>query len=372
MNSKEFMMRTILAGMCVCVAMASAVPAMAAMAATPAPALVKLYPVVQGGKWGYIDKAGKVAIKPQWGHAWGFREGLARVQVDDLRGFIDAAGKMVIEPKYFLAWDFHEGLAAVMVPSGRFGKNVNSGKWCYINRTGKIVIKPLNPAKWAEDFHEGKARYKSHGSGVDPSIYINRKGRKVSGFLGTPIRDFYEGLAAGRQHQGRKLWGYRDHSLKFMIKPQFGAALDFADGLAPVMVRKALPKKDKRGHVQHVNLWGYIDKTGKIILEPKFQQARPFSEGLAAVRLGGKWGCIDKTGKVAIKPAYNYLVPFSEGLARAVVGGKSGYIDKTGKLVVEPKFDVGWNFSKGLARIEVDGKLGYIDKTGKYVWEPAK
>jgi hypothetical protein len=41
----------------------------------------RLYPVVRGGKWGYIDNTGKVAIDPRFGAAFNFSDGLAPVQV---------------------------------------------------------------------------------------------------------------------------------------------------------------------------------------------------------------------------------------------------------------------------------------------------
>ena len=37
---------------------------------------VELYPIVQEGKWGFMDKAGKVVIRPQYECAWDFTDGL--------------------------------------------------------------------------------------------------------------------------------------------------------------------------------------------------------------------------------------------------------------------------------------------------------
>jgi hypothetical protein len=39
-----------------------------------------LFPVVEHGKWGYMDKAGKIVIPPQYYDAGPFKEGMARVQ----------------------------------------------------------------------------------------------------------------------------------------------------------------------------------------------------------------------------------------------------------------------------------------------------
>ncbi len=307
----------------------------------------ELFPVVQGGKWGYIDKAGKVAIPPRFDCAWDFSEGLARVQVGLYRGFIDPAGKMVVEPQYFLAWDFHEGLAAVNVNTGAFGNTRVRGNWGYIDKSGKMVIPASEVSKWAEDFHEGFARFRSYGN-----CFIDKTGRNR---LEWPraFGDFSEGLGAVSM-DGRK-WGYVDTSMKFAIPAQFEAAGKFADGLAPV----------KLG-----GKWGYVDKAGKVAIEPQFEDARPFSDGLAGVAVGGKWGCVGTDGKLAIPPQFEFVAPFSEGLARVVVAGKHGFIDRTGKAAIEPRFDLAWEFSRGLARVEVSGKPGYIDRSGAVVWKP--
>ncbi len=309
---------------------------------------VELFPAELDGKWGFIDRYGQIAIGPQYECAWDFTEGLARVQVKGLRGFIDRTGKMVVEPKYYLAWPFSEGLAAVMIPKGKFDQTVNAGVWAYVDRAGNIAIPPSGPAKWAGDFHEGKALYKTHGSGYQLNVYLNKQGRSW-GFYRGP-QDFHEGRAAvmiGRQ------WGYFNHEMKYAIQGKFDAARDFSEGVAPVKLG------DK---------WGYIDKAGNFVIEPRYEDAYPFSEGLAGVKQEGKYGWIDKTGAVVIKPQFDFVAPFSEGLARVMAGGKHGYVDRSGTVIVEPKYDVGWEFSKGLARVETGGKENYIDRSGADVW----
>lgn len=316
---------------------------------------VELYPVVQDGKWGYMNREGKIAIQPQFEAAWDFTEGLARVQVGGLRGFIDPAGKMAIEPKYFIAWEFSEGLAAVMVPTGWFDKSVNKGYWTYIDKTGKVAVEPKGrELSLAESFHEGEACVGFIFNVHMRYSHMNTKG-EIRPFTNKPAGRFSEGLAAFASAQGK--YGYIDHTAKEVISYQYDAAGPFCGGLARVQTNKK---------------WVFIDKTGKQAFGGEFDQAHDFSEDLAAVRVGPKWGCIDGTGKTVIEPQFDFIAPFSEGLARVVVGGKVGFIGKAGKIVIEPKYDIGWSFSNGLARVEVGGKQGYIDHSGRYVWEPTK
>ena len=51
------------------------------------------------GKWGYIDKEGKFVINPQFDCAEDFSEGLAKVKVGGKYGWIDKTGKIVRKEK---------------------------------------------------------------------------------------------------------------------------------------------------------------------------------------------------------------------------------------------------------------------------------
>ncbi|ECS1419287.1 WG repeat-containing protein, partial [Campylobacter coli] len=52
------------------------------------------------GKWGFIDKSGKIVIEPKFDSIWSFREGLVKVGLNGKYGLIDKSGKIVIEPKF--------------------------------------------------------------------------------------------------------------------------------------------------------------------------------------------------------------------------------------------------------------------------------
>ena len=258
------------------------------------------------GRYGYVDKTGKLVIEPRFNYASDFSEGLAFVRDEDTRsyGYIDKAGKMVISQIGF-GYDFSEGLAEVAV----------GNKHGYIDRTGTMVVPPLSQ-------------------------------------VGGP--KFSEGLVV-MSIGGRR--GYFDRAGKIAINPQFEWASEFSDGLAAVRIGEANTAK-----------WGYIDKTGQTIISPQFDGADRFSEGLAAVGSGGRVGFIDKAGKVVIAFQFDAASAFSEGLAAIRIGdrntGKHGYIDKTGRMIINPAFDYADPFSDGRARVRVGdpatGKWGYI------------
>jgi hypothetical protein len=92
---------------------------------------IELKPIKKDGKYGYIDKTGKVVIPGKWELAANFSEGLAAVKDDNGKyGYIDKMGKLIIPCKWEDAGFFSKGLAPVM-------ENLFIS-W-YIDKTGKIV-----------------------------------------------------------------------------------------------------------------------------------------------------------------------------------------------------------------------------------------
>lgn len=135
-------------------------------------------------RFGFIDKEGRVVIKPQFTSAGDFTEGLAPVSLTDEAllhsggeympdedqmeserrwGFINKRGELVIPMIYERVGHFHDGLAP-------FRK---AGKWGYLNRKGEVVV----PSRFeeAEEFKNGLAWVV-----VDGKIaFINTSGKIV-------------------------------------------------------------------------------------------------------------------------------------------------------------------------------------------------
>jgi WG containing repeat len=66
-----------------------------------------------GKKYGYINKNGEIAIKPEFDLTFNFSEGTAFVEKEGKYGFINQSGQMATEPQFYDAKDFHNGLARV-------------------------------------------------------------------------------------------------------------------------------------------------------------------------------------------------------------------------------------------------------------------
>jgi hypothetical protein len=68
---------------------------------------------LSGGKWGFLNEKGRLAIEARFDDVRDFVGDLAPVRIDRKSGYIDTSGRMVVEPRFQAAGEFHEGLARV-------------------------------------------------------------------------------------------------------------------------------------------------------------------------------------------------------------------------------------------------------------------
>jgi len=100
----------------------------------------------QGGRYGYIDSAGKEVIPPQYHEARLFSQGLAPVRVGDRWGYITTSGATAIPPRYSEAYPFVGGRALVLD---------GLSSYYFIDSTGERVHD--SPFAMAESFSDGAA-----------------------------------------------------------------------------------------------------------------------------------------------------------------------------------------------------------------------
>ena len=126
---------------------------------------VGLGTIMLNQKWGCIDKTGKIVINPQFDAAFYFgKEGLAVVLLNKKYGYIDKTGNIKINYQFDYARSFSEdGLARVVI----------NNKWGYINKNGNFEINPQFDAAGA--FNEGFAAVKVG----DKYCYIDKSGKIV-------------------------------------------------------------------------------------------------------------------------------------------------------------------------------------------------
>ncbi len=350
--------------------LAAALLCAVALAAPPVAPPGPLFPVVKDGKWGYVDRAGRVAVTPRFDAAGRFSEGLGAVRLGKQLGYVDATGAMalVVAPELgpargTLHQPFSSGRA--LVRSGvRFG---------YVDRAGKLVI----AARWltAEDFSEGRALVcDEKGCGfVDPEGGFALVQDAMAG------TSFRNGIASIVLAMGmsRKRTAFIDAAGN-RLPGEYEDNGSFSDGLAPVRFATA---------------WGYVDRAGKRMIPNVFRDADDFSEGLAAVTTESvgetrRCGYVDRTGTLVIPARFASCGRFSSGLARVDLaehpwdGERVAFVDRQGRIAIQgdaskPPFRAASDFGDGLAAV-ADGPLdlagdgqvtlGYVDTSGKFVW----
>ena len=126
-----------------------------------------LFPICQGGKYGFIDARGRIRVQPQFEGAMTFTEGLAGFVADGKWGYIDSVGKVAIEPAFDSCRAFSDGLAIITVKD-------KSG---FIDRTGRVRIEPRYYR--CDSFEDGLARVQE--SMTSREVFIDQTGAVVFG-----------------------------------------------------------------------------------------------------------------------------------------------------------------------------------------------
>lgn len=106
--------------------------------------------IMKGGKWGFSDGF-KTVIPAMYDEVFGFKEGLASVEIDGKCGYIDGQNNIVIPLDYDIAMSFSDGLA--MVARGE--------KCGYINKNNELIVPFEYDA--ATPFEDGEAKVKKDG-----------------------------------------------------------------------------------------------------------------------------------------------------------------------------------------------------------------
>jgi hypothetical protein len=192
-----------------------------------------------GGKFGVIDRSGKIVIKPEYDALQISSNGLARVWKHQKHDVLDIKRQKLWGKPFHWVGEFRDGRAQfVQAPEGPVG---------YVDEKGNVVVEAKY--KVAYDYHNGLARVYGEGWGQ----FIDTNGLPLGGQTYESVTWFSCGLAAVKR--GGK-WGYINQAGQMAIAPQFDRAESFSSSLAPVEVG---------------GKYGYVDRSGTIIVKPVYQ-----------------------------------------------------------------------------------------------------
>lgn len=334
--------------------------------------ILKLFPFVNNGKWGYINKTGKIEIKAIYDEIGFFSEGLAAARLDEKYGFISKSNESVIPFNYDGVYDFESNRALIekddkMGMIDRIGSyilhpiyedigSLNENKFFflkdslygYMDINGKIIIQ--EKFEEAFSFENGVAKVFIN----DKQAIINSNGDYLFPPLFNRVKKFSDSLYLVKEDN---LWG--------IAKPNGNLIL-------PCSYDNIGELKNNRAFITSNQKIGFIDKSGKVIISLKYnapynyQEVCNFHLGLATVLKNGKYGMIDTLGNIKIKFTYKQLGKSSELIAYKK-NNLWGYIRPNGKKILSPKYDYAESTQNGIAIVQNDTLMGMINNSAKYI-----
>ncbi|MGI4863576.1 MAG: WG repeat-containing protein [Janthinobacterium lividum] len=313
-------------------------------AAQPAtPRSEALFPFVEHGRWGFIDSAGAIAIKPRFTQVQGFSEGLAPVREGESYGYIDATGQFVIPPTYDFASPFRQGLAVA------YRGNAPQ----LIDHNGHLVSLPATykSLQWQPGLDRGGVWVATLSS--YKRQLLDTRGHLLSPFFFNRIeapsnnRLIVESTEQPRNAKGLLAFrpiGVLNSRGQFVIPYyRFRWISTFREGLAAALYQSS---DDGRPEQQCI-----IDTTGRILahLPPgqRFDQDERsrFSDGTVTVRVTTRGTypndeayptAIDRTGRPLFRnPGFNHLSAFYHGRAWVQEDDKWYLINKQGERLIK-------------------------------------
>lgn len=287
--------------------------------------------------WGYLDKAGNVAIDFVYEHAIPFHQGRACVRQNGRTGYIDLHGRFVVPPIFDPngSGSFVDDLAPVMNEKGKCG---------YIDRSGNMQV----PASfdYAGAFSGGLAAVEVDGEfGL-----IDKSGDFVIHPKYDEMGEFSGGLVWAIRNQEAF---YINREDKIVFGP-FQRAFDFQEDVATVY-------NDGAYCLLHLN------GTRHQLDDCEFLSG--CSEGMCAYHQNGRSGFLNKHGYVVVEPTYDNAARFREGKAAVVLDGKWGAINPQNELVVPCKFDALSAVYEGIACARLEGRTVFLQLDGSILFE---
>lgn len=222
-------------------------------------------------------------------------------------GYMDKAGNVVIRPQYGSAQPFFAcGLAVAGDGNGKLG---------LIDRTGRFVVSP-----------EADAITYSGGVFIAYNYDGVNRAYDERGVLLFERSDYIFGFSDGLSPvYGENTRGYMDRNGNMVLVLPHAVLEDFQDGVATVSMEYGDTSIliDKQGNdltdnlssglrmIEDNGLFGYTDKDGNTVIEPRFNYARPFRDGLAIVGIyhdyHTTYGIIDTQGNYVLEPEYLFI-----------------------------------------------------------------
>jgi hypothetical protein len=263
--------------------------------------------VSNNGKWGTIDKQGKVIVPLNYDKVefdWFANKMIFKTTLNGKQGIIDQKAKVVLPNEYDM----------IITSMPIYLKVKKDGKYGVLKNDGTPITDIIY------DFISNQLE--SPGIPEWPSIVIKKE---KYGLLNEKGEEIYQPKAIKIEYVGegnysvkeKKNCGLLNSKCSNEYNPQYDLISQFGEGLA------AARKNGK---------WGYITTKGEEKIKPQFDEAGVFIDYLAPVKINGLWGVIDVNGKLLIPAEFDRYVVLPDNTRKLYKGDKEFTILKGGKL----------------------------------------
>ena len=335
-----------------------------------------LLPFKHDDKWGYIDKFGTVAVKPEFDGASFFNEGIAIVQLKGKLGYIDALGNFIVKPQFSEAYKFVDGIALVADEDERYG---------VIDRTGVMILETIYEEIGTTS---NGVFYVLEDEGY---VYYNHSGKRIISQQFDQAESFENGRAIVVKDEvyqvidleGKVLFSsherIRRFNAHFVIEDEDVLSIVNVHGDTLFVGEDVVLGSSDDELIPFVkdDYLGYLNREGKVVVEPIFE-AYPnalifakFKNGHAKVmdEKSSKYGLIDTLGNWAIPPRYTDISFYSDLIAAKRTEFWE-YIDVRQNRKWNRRFALAESFFGQTAVVMDENKYGLLNRQGEFVLPP--
>jgi hypothetical protein len=318
---------------------------------------MKLYPVISGGKYGFINTQGKLMIPAMYNEVGPFQEGLAVVSKDDKFGIIDKKNQMLVDFQYDEILEFVQNRAIV-----RKGE-----KYGVIDRLGKLIF-PLvfDDISFTGSFYdtEKDEKIRLYDSNFQEVAYVDEVAIEINKFKlanwQNPAYEFIGDLDLTSNRAVVKVAGqlnYIDSTGKLMLTNPLEW---FPDALSVAKYHNGFAvyrKKEK---------YGLIDINGKVVQKNVYESSGPFT-GFWPVKDKGNWALLDVKGKVILPFEYDFI-RFMPDLGYLIEREEQfGLLNSMGNMILPVSFSTIKRFEDAYYLVSIDEKFGLFLKDGREI-----
>lgn len=260
----------------------------------------------ENGKFGFMDKTGKIKIKAEYLRVGDFSEGLCYASKEIIKKvykwiFIDTLGNKVFEIKdNFPQTIFSNGFARI----SSFEEH-----W-FVNKKGENEF--------------GKTWKDGHGEFKDGIAYVSDK----------QFTDFYQINTKGERINDKTFSRVDIYNSRKNYSSDTGDKTEYPSN-------KYVP-------FQKNELWGFKDSLGNVVIKPRFYKVDKFKNGVCAVRINKREfefandyfldALIDENGKILIEKEMHCYLGFQGELIEFYGGvhfsGGVHYLNKYGEEII--------------------------------------